>query len=247
MRIPRKITPDGLTDAVVLVRYTSASIPPQAVFGGIYQVLIEQGFSYLPSASQKEELAASVQIFFNEAGVVVGSQSGQLWFNGVTVVDEPAAEAGRYIGWAAYQQVLASVLEPLLSRNIIHQLVSVSVRYVNILPWQPRAEQVNFALAVPLSEDAGPSPTIDYRVSWPTNAEGYRIRLRITDQLKRRSGQQAVKGTLFDVDIVCRPDGNDFAALGVAVERAHQKQKEVFFGLLSPAFLGSLQPEYDPD
>ena len=243
MRIPLKITPDGLTDAVVLVRYASASVPPQAVFGGIYQVLVEQGFNYLP-APQEGELAAGAEIFFNENGVVVSSSPGQLWFNGVTVVDEPAAEAGSYIGWAAYQRVLAAVLEPLLNREIIRKLLSVSVRYVNILPWQPPAEQVNFALAVPPAIDAALMPTIDYRVSWPANSQGYRVRLRITDQLKRRDSQNTGRGTLFDVEIGRRPDGNDFEALQHTIELAHQKQKEVFFGLLSPAFLASLHPEY---
>ena len=29
MRIPRKITPDGLTDAMVVVRYAATEMPPE--------------------------------------------------------------------------------------------------------------------------------------------------------------------------------------------------------------------------
>lgn len=243
MRIPRKITPDGLTDAVVVVGYEVDETCLQEQAAQFEQVFQAQGFQRLPSAKQEfiddQSVAAT---YSNEAGLVVGSRLGQIGFNGVPAVGEPLVKVGSYIGWEAYRQLLASILGPLTIAQ--HTWTVVVVRYINILPWLPVSEQLRVVPSFPRLEGITTEPTFEYRLNWPVEETGFRVRLRLTDQVVR-PGETAERGTLFDVEVTLQRDKTSLLSLPEALELAHQKQKEVFFGLLSPSFLHSLQPEYD--
>lgn len=246
MRIPRKITPDGLTDAVIAVRYTPTSIPPEALFGDVYRVLRREGFTYVPPErrAMPNQLEPRYE-FFSEAGVLVDVKPGLLWFNGVlpaTVIDG-LPESGRYIGWEAYRRILTAVLEPLLVEGVLPGYTAVTVRYINILPWKPLAQQLRNAPQLPTPEGIDELPVFEYRLNWPPTPDGFRVRLRLTDKLPGL--RSADKGTMFDVEITHQQAGSSFSDLMQALDATHQKQKEVFFGLLSPDFLSTLQPEYD--
>ena len=154
---------------------------------------------------------------------------------------------GRYIGWAAYQQVLADVLEPLLVDKILPGFSGVAVRYINILPWAPLDEQLRAAPVLPVLEGLAALPAFEFRLNWPPTADGFQVSVRITDQLPAVVAENARgKHTLFDVNVTHRGGGNSFGELREALDITHQKQKEVFFGLLSDGFLNTLHPEYDP-
>ena len=245
MRIPRKITPDGLTDAVVVIAYEAAQIPLEKLEKQLEQVFRAQGFQQLSATKQETVEGQPTAVTYSSVdGLIVGSRLGQIGFNGVPAAGEPLEKAGPYIGWAAYRQLLSSILEPLMTANILKDWSLVVVRYINILPWLPVAEQLRMAPAFPMPEGLTAAPTFEYRLNWPATDDGFRVRLRLTDQAKR-PGETAERGTLFDVEVTLQRNGVGFTNLQEAIELAHQKQKEVFFGLLSPTFLDSLQPEYD--
>lgn len=252
MRIPQKITPDGLTDAVVVVRYAATETPPEVLLDEFYRVFKQHGFSYLPAiAKARPAGAVEESVFFNDAGVLISVRAGQLLFNGV--VQSPSASThttpgpGRYIGWLAYRQVLADVLEPLLAAKILPGFSWVAVRYINILPWAPPAEQLRIPLVLPVPEGLETLPSFESRLNWPPTPDGFQVSVRITDQLPTAKAEYAQgRHTLFDVSVTRRSGGSSFVELQNALDTTHQKQKEVFFGLLSHSFLNTLQPEYNP-
>ncbi len=250
MRIPRKITPDGLTDALVMVRYPATDAPPEALFGEFYRNFTALGFSYLPpDATETGGNGVNNPVFFNEDGAVIIVRPGQLWFNGVsrplTASVQEGKETGNYMGWRAYSTLLATILEPLLKSQILTGFTSVTVRYINVLPWRPLTEQISPVVEIPTFKNLESLPSFDYHLNWPVTENGFQVRLRLTDQI-RRSDRANAKGTIFDVEVVCRRIGTTFSELQEVLEITHQKQKEVFFGLLSPDFLDDLHPEYDP-
>lgn len=241
MRIPRKITPDGLTDAVVLIGYETVGGSQQDLEKQFEQVSLAHGFQHLVF---KEQEAVETTTYVDEAGLIIGIRPGQIGFNGVPATGEPLVKAGSYIGWTSYKQLLDGILSPLMNDRFLGKWNNIAVRYVNILPWVPIAEQLHTAPVFPTPEGFDIAPTFEYRLNWPVTEDGFRVRLRLTDQA-RRPDETDERGTLFDVEVFLERSGTDFTTLREALELAHKKQKEVFFGLLSPSYLASLQPEYD--
>ena len=55
-----------------------------------------------------------------------------------------------------------------------------------------------------------------------------------------------VRGSILDLDLWLESSGFDvFENSLERFEDAHRRNKEIFFGLLKPEFLGKLSPEYD--
>ena len=62
-------------------------------------------------------------------------------------------------------------------------------------------------------------------------------------ELKLQSTEKTAKGSLIDIDVVLEnPIGTE--EISDIVEQAHNEEKELFFSLLDPNFLKTLNPEY---
>jgi uncharacterized protein (TIGR04255 family) len=62
-------------------------------------------------------------------------------------------------------------------------------------------------------------------------------------ELKLQSKEKTVKGSLIDIDVAFENTINTKEVTEI-VEQAHNEEKKLFFSLLNPSFLKSLNPEY---
>lgn len=240
-RIPKKITPDGLTDAIVAVEYKT-SLPPEAAFGFFWQAFTQLGFEHIP-VRQKSNPSLPALGWFKREGILLQLTPDLLLFNGVS---RPADSlqwqegASGYIGWSEFHPIILEVLGELSNKEIVQTYSLVGVRYINVLPWPELNKQL--LVQLPTLPSAFESvEEFQYRASTMTT-DKFRVNLQLADNIQLP--QEKKTGALFDVEVWHPAPTNSLDQIPKALEETHSKMKEVFFGLLSDEFLALLKPEY---
>lgn len=232
---PKKITPDALLEAYVEVHYTTKS-PSEVAFGKFHSALITE-FDYLrpPAQVLNSLMGAQIQAqdepLFRGQGVQFRIREG---FVGISC-------SANYLGWERYRQQLERILKHLDAAEEITAFNRIGLRYINALPWRPANEQL--LVQLPALPTGLRLEQFRYRAQLRTD-DGYRVNLMLSDdqRVAGRDGPQS----LFDLDIIW--DLYSLATLSevmTKLDETHDKEKEVFFGLLHPDYLASLKPEYE--
>lgn len=234
-RLPKKITPDALLETYVEVHYITKS-PAEVAFGKFYEQLVPD-FAYVRPPAQLlsgllgGQVQAQGEPMFQGHGIQFRLREG---FIGISCSAE-------YLGWAIYRQQLERVLHHLNDSGEIVAFTRIGLRYINALPWRPANEQL--LVQLPTLPTSLKLEQFQYRTQLRTE-DGYRISLMLSDD-QRVAGREGPQ-SLFDVDVIWeQAPMTDVTVVLTKLDETHQREKEVFFGLLNPEFLDSLQPEYD--
>lgn len=152
-----------------------------------------------------------------------------------------------YIGWKNYFLLIGKVLRELSEQGIITSFHRVGIRYTsefaNIDIW----EHTKFAFT--LYDRQTSFLNGNFNLSWFD--EPHRIILNLGSKSEQRSLlNHEVKKikflSLIDVDVIHEnfeiKDPKEYLDI---IDKAHKKEKEIFFDLLKPEFLKTLKPEYD--
>lgn len=229
--LPKKITPDALLETYVEVHYELKS-PPEVAFGKFYEALI-QDFDYLrpPAHFVSGPIQAQTEPLFRGRGIQFRLRENYVGIS--------CSEA--YLGWPAYREQLATVLRHLLATSELTCFTRIGVRYINALPWRPANEQL--VVQLPVLPANLTLEQFTYRAQLRTD-DGYRVNLMLSDD-QRVAGREGPQ-SLFDVDVIWEQAFfTDLADVLAKLDEAHEREKQVFFGLLNPDFLRSLSPEYE--
>jgi len=252
IRLPKKITPAKIRESIVQV-YFGSEIPFEPLVGYLFSILNTGfGLEYLnrplpplrqlavDRINQPEKVELMVgprHFFFNEEIKIQLQPGGSLVFN---CVDE-------YLGWTQYSDYIRRVLAKLSDSGIITQYYRVGVRYISEFANVDILDKVNFSVNSSVLNSAPMSGS--FRVEWKDDP--YRIILNLGTKLAQQPVlQHEVENvefvSLIDIDIIHehleQPKFNHFWE---TVEKAHLKEKEIFFTLLRQDFLETLNPEYE--
>lgn len=249
--LPKKISPDRIRDAIVQV-FFSTEIPPEPLVGFLFSVLGSRcGLEYsnrpllhkrpeapplLPASFEVQIPLSPTHVFFND-DIKVHLLENSLVFNCVQ----------GYIGWKNYFLLIGKVLRELSEQGIITSFHRVGIRYTsefaNIDIW----EHTKFAFT--LYDRQTSFLNGNFNLSWFD--EPHRIILNLGSKSEQRSLlNHEVKKikflSLIDVDVIHEnfeiKDPKEYLDI---IDKAHKKEKEIFFDLLKPEFLKTLKPEYD--
>lgn len=238
--IPTKITPDGLTDAIVAVQYTTYW-PAEVALGFFWQAFTELGFIYNAVEHEGNALSNGAR-WFKREGILLQFTPNLLLFNGVS---RPADSlqwqegASGYIGWQTFLPIILEVLDGLAARKLVKAYQLVGIRYINVLPWPDLNKQLTVQLpTLPATFQA--VEQFQYRAT-TTTTDNYRVAIQLADLRLPREDRT---GALFDVEVWAPNPVSDYDQIPTLLEQVHQKQKELFFGLLSKEFLATLDPQY---
>lgn len=241
--LPTRITPHALLATLVEVQYTPRTHAELAL-GAFHQALEAVGFAYerqlMGLLEQRTHDAA--EPLFQGQGVSLRIRPDRLLFNCVSAAETPMpGKKDEYLGWTPYFEVIQKVVTQLHHTGQIAAFSAVSVRYINALPGLQLNEQLQVKLP-PLGELPPPETTF-YRATF-ADVRGFQVALSLADN-QRVPGRQEVR-SVFDVTVRAATVGADLPTLFQRLDAAHTCEKEVFFGLLDPTFLATLQPEYEP-
>lgn len=229
--LPKKISPDALLETYVEIHYTLKS-PPEVAFGKFYEALARD-FDYLrpPAQLLGGQIQTQMEPLFRGHGIQFRLRDGYVG----------TSCSAAYLGWPAYRKQLAAVLHHLLDTGEIIDFTRIGIRYINALPWRPANEQLVVQLpALPANLTL---EQFTYRAQLHTS-DGYRVNLMLSDD-QRVAGREGPQ-SLFDVDVIWEQAHlTGLTDVLAKLDEAHEREKEVFFGLLNPDFLLSLNPEYE--
>lgn len=238
-QLPTRISPCPIVEAVVEIRFVSTeswrNLP------GMFHPRIRERYpeqKELPLASMPDELRSRDPAFtwlpiLQYGGVNLNVQFGPRVLSLVT-------RAHHYPGWTVLEQELTWLFARLQESGIVSETERIGLRYVDFFE-----NDVWPQLKMGVRIDGDPlvsgelSTTVVLR-----HPEGH-ARLQVANGAFFQEATGVKRGSVLDLD-VWHPGGEDdlFADGLDRVRRLHQASKEIFFGLLKPNFLNSLNPEY---
>lgn len=246
VRIPIRISPDPILEAVVELRF-STSVPNEAVFGLIYGQIQSEFSSYealpvlqIPEAvrNQDEKLkyTAHYRVKSSDFHVNIGPK--------VIAIVNPKP----YTGWDEYIKIISHVLEKLGGLNFISSIERIGVRYLDFFEGVDISPHLVFGLRdFPYKDNGQMSISTAFTPTLPDgNGFSLNTTLRISSSNLMMVNNQLKPGSILDADTYCDLHiGFDKEVIQQIISDAHKVDKEVFFSLLKEEFIETLNPVYE--
>ncbi|MBA2329509.1 MAG: TIGR04255 family protein [Flavisolibacter sp.] len=249
MSLPRKITPSNLKEAVVEIRYISR-LPFEVLIGIFYKALAnDYTYSNRPikpmpvrqpiPAKMGQEITiriGNLSLFYNDKISIQLAEQSIVF----TSLDE-------YIGWKEYKPELEKALTKLYSTKTIMQCIRVGLRYISEYENKNLKDCIKFSFSFGLPQVE--SETTGFHSEFMYNNS--KIVLNLSNKVpfikQQSSGNQAeiITTSIVDIDVIS--DNLTLTSLEEllkAIEENHTKEKEIYFSMLQPDYLESLNPEY---
>lgn len=233
--LPKSLENCPLIEAVVEIRFKS-SFPHNAIFGIIYNSL-KQDFKevsnlpilQIPEPARRADPNLKYKPLYkisNENFVV------QIGPDVISISSFP-----KYAGWKSFSKVILEILEKIKNLKIISTIERLGIRYVNFFE-NNIFENIKLEYKIPAIETKNRNTTI--RTEFPQKK--FTSALLVTNTAKLPLNKE---GSIIDIDVYKTTGLKDFFRdMKALVDEAHQKEKELFFGLLKEEFLETLKPKY---
>lgn len=240
MKIPRKISPDNLKDTIIQVVYT-AEPAPELLLGYVEQTL--KGIFHFITGIPKDENSKNDKGFLIVNEVEKGffiSNDGKFKLN-VTPSTLIFNQQEKYSGWHDYSACISETLTRLFGNRIIIDVSRVGVRYISQFPSTDVFEstQVNINMT---GLSFGDGLATQFRTE--IVEENFKSIITLVNRIEKKNSLNTIGIIDIDVIQVFESDLSDFQVLLRSIEKGHEKQKAIFFSLITDVFLNSLNPEY---
>ncbi len=239
-QLPLSIQPCPIVDALVEIRFV-AKVNPNAVFGLVYGALINDypgniqnlPIMQLPEAVRNSDPTLRYKPLYRLVNKDVIIQIGP----DVLSVSSPLP----YIGWGLLKSHVVKIINLINRAGIIDHVVRLGLRYINFF-------DIDMLSHVTMTFDM---------------TEGYKIQnLQIATSVKDSTFENTIqfsnssilninrsdekRGSIIDIDTFKNYSGNLFLSnIEEEIEDAHKSEKTLFFSLLDPGFIETLNPQYE--
>lgn len=237
--IPRIISPCPLADAVIEIKFDS-KIDSDAVFGILYNAVKDSypKINKLPILQLPEPLRVTDpnlagQPHYQLVGDPFVLQIGPK----VISLDNP----NQYVGWEILRPEAINIFNLVRNLNIVEKVNRFGLRYVNFFDGIDIFEKID--LKVTLRQEEFKKINKFLRVEIPS--EEFMNLLQVSNHANLIINGKSKNGSIIDIDTHTVPaSGNFFEAFDSLLDRVHEVEKGLFFNLLKPEFLETLNPEY---
>ncbi len=232
---PKKID-DKIKNASVSIHFTS-SIPSDAIQGMSYDVLVNELnyqriqlnniISAIPDL-QFEQLPYFVN---NTEKIRIDINENHLVFN---LINE-------YIGWNNYKKNILLVLSSFLKRDIINDFQRISMRYISVYEKVKIFEKTKINLTF-VGMNLPSAATTQIRTEF--EQDGVYSIINLASVLKNENDDYY---SIIDIDSIRFLNTTavtDINFLEVELEKIHDQEVNLYFGLLKPEFILTLNPIY---
>lgn len=241
MKLPIRITPNPIYEAAVEIRFES-QLPSDAVFGVAFSVLKDQypNFEKQPILQVPEVLRNSDPNLAIQAHYKLRKENFIVQI-GPRVLGLSITPT--YTNWEEYRSEIIEVFDRLKSVGIVARVSRFGLRYIDRFDCEI-LDKLNVNLQVMnrrLTADE-----VYLRTMFKSG--DFNVLLQIvnaSDVLKSAGPSDAERQSVVDTDISLEAENLPFFdKMEAILDDAHNTQKEIFFSLLKPDFLESLNPEY---
>ncbi|MDA1273483.1 MAG: TIGR04255 family protein, partial [Verrucomicrobia bacterium] len=147
---------------------------------------------------------------------------------------------GEYPGWVTFSSHVKEIFQQFSQTGIVKQTVRLGLRYISSFPFDifPKLQ-----LRISVDDESWDGEETFFKTVRPNS--GFKSLLQIGKGLALVE-KPAEIGSIIDIDsFTTETDGEISAVLEKFLESAHHSEKELFFALLKPQFLETLNPVYD--
>jgi uncharacterized protein (TIGR04255 family) len=244
MKLPKSISPCPIRDAVCAVQFES-QIPADAVFGIAYQALRKDfpQVGQLPILSLPPEVRASSKELTFQPHYRLSNESFNVLV-GPQVIS--VGVRGSYPGWAALSKSIKDILDCFHNTGVVFRTLRLGLRYISFFDFDifPHLQ-----LKITVQNTSWDGEGTFFKTM--LGGSGCRSLLQVGKGLQlinQPGGQDSTRetGSVIDIDsFSTETEGSFTETLGTFLENAHTSEKELFFHLLKPEFLATLNPVYD--
>lgn len=235
MKLPKKISPCPIEEAIIEVRFEPSS-PEDAVFGIIYSYLKEK-YSRVESLSildLPEKIRKGDQNLRYKPYHRLAYQNYILQI-GPRVLS--VAVKKEYPGWENFYNHIKWVLQQVKKAEIISSIERNSLRYINLFDIDIFE---NIDLNVTLNNKRFNTSKTYFQTQISKHES--RIVLQISNNILSENEKNK---SIIDVDVIADNPKQDFISNNkVILDKLHTQEKEIFFPLLTKEFLENLNPTY---
>ncbi|MGI8655746.1 MAG: TIGR04255 family protein [Pyrinomonadaceae bacterium] len=243
MQLPKKITPCPIEQVVVEIRFESV-LPPEAIFGVVYNAL---NSSY-PKVEQLPILQIPEFIRTQDPNLIFqphhrlhrDNYSLQIGPKVLSVV-----LGKEYSGWNAYKSEIYMVFSKINTLNFISRISRVGIRYIDFFEGDI-FKNINVQLSM-YGENAVTEQTF---VRTLLKRDNFDCHLQVGNNMTVEAANAPARvGSIIDIDMSNTAVGGQtseqfFQEVDALLEQGHHTQKDLFFNLLKPEFLDTLNPVY---
>lgn len=239
MRIPNKITPCPIVEAIIELRFNSI-LPDDAVFGVIYNVFRNEygkveklPILQLPDniRSQEPNLVYKPHYKLHKDDFIIQIGPKVISF----------ANIREYVGWNVFSQKVLEGIQKVSNLDIIRTIKRFGLRYINLF------EDLNICkkstLKLQLGETELSEKDVNLTVALKTGDFLSKLIVLNNAEVQLNLEKKTTKGSLIDIDVALEKE-NKLESIIDIVENAHSEEKKMFFSILAPEFLETLNPEY---
>jgi uncharacterized protein (TIGR04255 family) len=238
-RLPLLIQPCPIVEAVVEIRFVTTEswrTMPGLLYANIRDRYPEQQdlpLAQLPEPIRREQVQLTHAPLTRFLGADFMIQFGP---RVISLVTKP----NQYPGWKAIEREMEWLLNQIQKSGFVRESERLGLRYIDFFAFDI-FPQLILGVQVGNRQLAGG----EISVSTVLPRAPFMTRLQITNSGLLSVGNEVKRGSVVDVDTWLGALDFDLAGNAMdALGRAHVMTKEVFFGLLQPAFLATLQPQY---
>lgn len=243
MQLPKKITPCPIEEVIVEIRFES-SFQAEAIFGVVYGALSNSypNLESLPILQIPEFIRAQDRnlIFQPHHRLRRDNYSLQIGPKVVSVV-----LGKEYSGWDAYKSEIHAVFDKINELNFINKISRVGIRYIDFFEGDI-FKNLNLQLSI-YGENAITEQTF---VRTLLKRGDFDCLLQVGNNMTIDTTSAPTRvGSIIDIDmsnteVSVQTSNQFFREVYALLEQGHDIQKDLFFNLLKPEFLATLNPVY---
>jgi len=236
MILPKEISPNPLITSTVELRFVSDLSESEAL-SQIYPAFAQEFPKLNPGLIPKELKQSSEEQFKYSADYIMNNDNFSIAFsNRVFTFDN----IGNYVLWGNYFPFIKSQVDKFLSLKIAKKIERVGIRYVSV-----------FSNLINMDELLINTPSVSLSNNYSQEMNLFRsllkvdevdLLLQIARSAKVQKREKSFSGLLIDIDASTKSiDENKIIDI---IDSLHTEQKKLFFGLLKPDFINTLNPTY---
>lgn len=236
MKLPIEISPNPLVTSTIEVRYVS-SIESNKLFNLVYGSFMQELPIFEPNNLPSDIKKSNIQFKYSP-DYTLRNENYKVSFSNNVLSFENMAE---YKLWGNYFPFISKCINKFFSLIHIDKVERIGVRYGSVLDKTEGAGQV--LNEVPIINIIGYDPRFEhYRAN--LKIEDIKILLQIFDNAQASKNGIKTSGVYIDLDAFY--EGNLSSADEVLnmVNKLHSEEKKLFFTLMKPEYLETLNPKY---
>jgi uncharacterized protein (TIGR04255 family) len=241
VRLPKQISPCPISECIIEIRF-QAKVEAEAVFGIIYNVF-RNDFNKVEKLPILQLPEAVRSVDPNLMFQPVYRLSAGRWILQIGARVLSLSCVGEYLGWTVISEKANWAFGKLQSLDFLSHISRFGIRYINFFEDLDIFENITLRV----SKDGQPLQSRGAVLRFELFEREFLEILHIAKPAEApgKSGK-ITSGSVIDIDIVKEPTNRiAFDEIPSVLETSHVVEKTIFFGLLEPTFLQTLNPIYE--